>query len=460
MAGPSPALNLISHPIARLQAFVQGLQNGVTQFFAVGSSLFFLIRSQVETVRSNDLQVYGSTDKTTWTLLDTLTPTISPYQNTAADDAPSVLIGTVIYSIQSVSSFFGTAPFAPLVFHRFDTVAGVFLADSSFGPDLQPNATGGIGTQVTSISARNDGKILISTLRRTSDVPAKFTTELYVYDPAGDSWTGPTTLQAETATGSAVPLQQIHDPGSDLTFIFYRPSPLNTTQMRCWTVAADLSFTDAAVENFTGGPYPNTAIGMPVISGGAVVLPYRFIVGGPPVLKVARATIAAAPVFSLEVVDDNTLLPAGYTISQWDQIVTGAWLVLEIAGTLYAFYAVDNGNLDGPASQSFIYYKSYNSGVWSDAGTIFTSAIPGELMTFYGNKVPGFDPVILVGVVDPTLWPDVSSLTDFILFGAAPPVTPESVTIILHGYKLVPNVECGAPALVELPYIPPVKRVM
>ena len=72
----------------------------------------------------------------------------------------------------------------------------------------------------------------------------------------------------------------------------------------------------------------------------------------------------------------------------------------------------------------------------------------------YGTSIPGFDPVILVGVIDPTLWPALASLTHFILFGSSTPAPTLTFMIQLIGWKLYPVTPCddAVPAL-EAPHV-------
>jgi hypothetical protein len=131
----------------------------------------------------------------------------------------------------------------------------------------------------------------------------------------------------------------------------------------------------------------------------------------------ARSPIQALPVWTIDTVEDYSLLPAGSVVTQYDQSIPGGWSVQCIGGLLYSFYAVDNGELDDPTSQSFLYYRSFSAGAWATPIVLFTSVVPGEMLAPFGASIGGA-PVILVGIIDPTTYPAYASLTHFILFGS------------------------------------------
>lgn len=451
-----PTLNLTAYPVLQMQALNEGQQHGATQFLAVGSALYYVIRDQVGVAPTNDLLVYKSLDKTTWSLVATLTPTGAPIANNESHDVPVVLVGAVIYCLGAIVDSTVNPSLANLVFHRFDTSTDSFLADGALGPNQAASNNSGATDQTYTCCTFNDGTILVPS-GVTVSAPALGDFGFQVYDPAGNSWSATTPV---TTNDGSRPVQITHDSVTDLAFVFYAAG--GTTDLRCVTVPAGAgSFTDVLVDSFPTGPFPNTSIGLPIVtSAGDVVVPYRwFPLVGPPFMKAARATAAATPTFTVETVDDGTTLPAGYFPQGWDQIAGPGWMAREIGGVLFVLYAVDNGDLDSGASQTFLYYSfSTAPGVWAPNQIAYSSVVPGEMLIPYGSLLPGFDPVLLLGIIDPTLWPDVSSLTTFILFGGAAPV-PDLVTVILHGYKLVPDPQCGDAPLVGLPYVRPARRV-
>src|SRR6185369_7736005 len=92
-----------------------------------------------------------------------------------------------------------------------------------------------------------------------------------IYDPALDSWG---VAQTSVADSSKV-IQQIHDPDTDLTFIFYQKAA--TQELRCLTMNAALGFSDVTVVTLPAGPFAIETFGLPIITTDTneVVLPYR-----------------------------------------------------------------------------------------------------------------------------------------------------------------------------------------
>lgn len=385
-----------------LQEFVPSLQHGANQLFSVGSNFYFVILAQVGTVPTNDLQVYKSSDKITWSLVATYAASGAPLQTNASQDAPCCLVNGVIYILGVLIDSTGPAT-VRMLFHPFDTITDSFLADSALS-GLQ----GGAGQQLWSCSPLNDGRIVVSS---TITPGPHLTTQTYV--PATDSWSAVT----NQTNDSSKPLQQIHDPATDRTFIFYQKAA--TSEMRCLVLdATPAAVGDVTVFTLVAGPVFISIIGMPTVSNGEVIIPYRwFPIAAAPEQRVARATVADSPAFSIELVEDTATLPVPSQVQQWDQIAGPGSFMITIDGLLYCFYVIDNGQVDDATSQSFLYYRtSPSAGIWSDPAIAYTSNVPGEMMTPYGVIDQFGNPLIILGVVDPTLWDDVSSLTNFVLF--------------------------------------------
>lgn len=416
-------LSLTAHPVATMDAFVAGQQRGANQLLAVGSDLYYVAKSQVNAAGAGGAgghtQIYKSSDKLTWVLVATYPygsePPSIPTDNT--QDAPCCRVGSIIYIVAISQDSTGFPPVNRLVLHRFDTATDTFVSNSALGP-LQ----GGAGFSNFSVSPFNNGTLLVTSTTTALFGPVgapQF--QLQIYTPASDTWGASSTVFSD---GSTV-LKQMHDPTSDLAFCFYGKNQETGPEVRCLTVTDVLTFTDVTV--FTNSfALQKSQPGLPCIATATneIVFPYKF---SPPVgakvLRVARSPVQATPVFSNDLVEDCSTLPLNSTLQQYDLIAGPGWMAEEIGGLLYVFYDIDNGDLDDPTSQSWLYYRSSTGpGVWSTPNIAYTSVIPGEQLTPYGTAIPGFDPVILVGVIDPTLWPDISSLTDFILYSAAAPL--------------------------------------
>jgi hypothetical protein len=448
-------------PVARMQNFIDGHQHGASQMLAVGTSLYYVMRDQVGAVPDNILTVWKSTDKTTWVQVAQL-PAVAFQVNQVSRDCPAVLIGTVIYVADQIQTNGNTFPAnKQFCLHRFDTSSDTFLADSAFNGVNIVSPNGGVGTdQEYAVSAFNNGSILLSFVQ-FQNVASTSKMSFQIYTPGSDTWGAAVVFLSDASHA----VQQIHDSVTDLAFCFY--TSVQTATVRCVTVSPVLALTDnaALAINANGAAiYTTPSIGIPVVtSAGEILIPYRFIpASGAPFLKAARATVGAAPVFSIETVEDLSTLPVNSLLQQWDQSAAPGWMLQQIQGTLYAFYDIDNGDLDNAASQSFLYYRSSQSaGVWDDPLIAFTSAIPGESLMPYGAKITGFDPVVLVGVIDPTTYPAIGSLTNFVLFGAAPippPVVGLEISIMLYGWKLYKDQPCDSPLEVE--EAPQVKRAV
>jgi hypothetical protein len=461
MPAPAP-LVLTSHLVGTLQHNTFEVSNyGISCFFAVGNSLYLVVREQFPSIGNgalNNFQVWKSTDKTTWVLMADIPNSVGPLDETAQSSA-FVLSGGIIYMLFYRGQSVFPLPPTPLQFHRYDTSTDTLLSETSpTGPDAMSNppAFTSAGNAVTVL---NSGRFLV-----TQQAPTLGVLNFYVYNPVADTWGAGTQI---AAAGAQV-VAQVHDPTTDLTFVFYL-NPAGT-QIRCATITAALTVNDALVQalNFTTA---NGDIGQPCINPALneVVLPFKFFPSlGAPQLHAARAPITSTPVFTVDTVETVASLPANFLVQQWDQNAASPWVAYPLNGTLYIFYAVDNGDLDSAASQCFLYYRTSEAvGVWDASNIAFTSAIPGEMIAAFATSVGGFDPVILVGVVNPVTFPPkesrtapVDSLTDFILFGspAPPPAPTKEISIVLYGWKCFPEDPCG-PAE-EVPELPHVKRAV
>ncbi len=404
-------LFLTATQVATMQAPASGslqsaLQHGPNQIFAVGTDLYYVMLAQLGTVPTNDTNVYKSVDKTTWALVAQFIGTPLNPQTNGYTDPVSVLVGDKIYIVTTSADTPG--PTNQIVFQIFQTGADIFLTPST------PSEDKGIFglNQLISATALNDGTILVSVTRTSAVV-----FQVQIYDPALDSWGVAVTAVADNSKV----IQQIHDPITDLTFVFYQKT--TTAELRCLTVTPALTFTDVTV--VTLPLFHSMQFGLPIITTDTneVVIPYRLIDSAPPVLMMARAGIAATPTFTNELVDDMSGLPPGSTLQAFDQFDGPGWAAMDIGGLLYAFYTVDNGisPQDG-STQTALYYRfSSAPGVWSAPFIAYTTVVPGAQLTPYGTNIPGFDPIILVSVIDPTLFPSIDSLTQFILFPLAAP---------------------------------------
>jgi hypothetical protein len=416
---PPPPLSLTPHSIAKLQGNTFQFSNyGLTSFFAVGSSLYLIVRSQFPVngtgSGTNQVQVFKSTDKTTWTMVASV-PLVTGDTNQGCS---IVLVGTVVY----ILAFNTITATQPLFWHRFDTATDTFLADTAAGPN---SGALGFSSSGNAVSDLNSGHILV-----TQDAPpSPGTLTFYEYNPTGDVWGSGTAIAANGQVAA-----QIHDPATDLTFVFYMNGA--GTQLRCATITAGFALTDVLVKTLAHSLH-NGDVGVPVISSGLneVVLPFKhFPIAGAPELLAGRATVGATPTFTVDTVETVASLPAGFLIQQWDQNSCAPWYAFDISGTLYIFYAVDNGDLDSGSSQSSVYYRSSSAvGTWDPSNIAYSSVIPGEMFQIMLSSVAGFNPVVLVGIVDPTTFPADASLTNFILFGAAAPVVSATPTPLATG---------------------------
>jgi hypothetical protein len=449
-----PPLSLTSHPIARLQHDTfQFTPFALSSFFSVGSSLYLVIRAQYPQTSSgapatNDLQVWKSTDKTTWALMQDLA--LLPGET---DQGCSfVLSGTVIF----ILFYAGAGAVKLLRYHRYDTATDTFLADTSI---TGPGATSlGFTSTGNGLTVLNSGGFIVS-----QQTPPTGDLNFYLYTPGTDTWGAANLIR----TGDIFNvLAQIHDPTSDLTFILYASGsgPIHT--LRCATVTAALTFTDVVVGTVIAPARFGSAsggYGQPCINPALneVVFPFLFVNAAADVeVQAARAPIAATPVFVIDTVETPASLPPGFFVQAWDQNSAAPWFAIPLNGTLYVFYAVDNGDLADASSQCFLYYRTSEAvGVWDSSNIAFTSVVPGEMLAAFPSSVGLFNPVILLGVVNPVTFPVIGSLSDFILFGSPgpAPVTTE-VAIMLYGWKLYPDRPCEPPEEVE--EAPPVDRAV
>jgi hypothetical protein len=409
-----------------MDALIGGIAIGPNQLIAVGSSLYYITKNQIASGgQPGNTQVYKSTNKTTWALVaqwDSATMDPPSVTSDAGFTVGCLLVGTTIYIGQTSLDTNGP-PIVKTVLHRFSTLTDTFLTNSVLGP-----VVGGSGQTFVALSLLNNGQLLISSSTTALFGPVGAPQlQVQLYTPGTDTWAAPVIIVAD----SSFTVKQIHDPVSDLTFVFYQKT-IGGTQIRCATVTPALAFTDTLVFTQAGG-VGGAATGLPFITtAGEVVLPFTLF-PFPPVLKAARSPVQAAPVFSVDVIEDYSALPVGSVVQQYDQSLAGGWAMQEINGLLYVFYVVDNGDLDSAASQAFLYYRSSTGpGVWGNPLIAFSSAIPGELLAPFGVQIPGFNPVILLGVISPTLFPSITSLSNFILF----PVGGEDLIINFIGAQV------------------------
>jgi hypothetical protein len=451
MPAPAP-LVLTSHLVGTLQHNTFQFSNyGLLCFFSVGNSLYLVTRAQFPQNGTgggtNDFQVWKSTDKTTWVLQTDIPIAAGPLGETNQGSS-FVLSGGIIYMLFFRTQSVFPDPGSPLQFHRYDTSTDTLLSETSpTGPSAtsNPPAFTSAGNAVTAL---NSGRFLV-----TQQAPTLGVLNFYVYNPVADTWG----VGTQIAAAGAQVLAQVHDPATDLTFVFYL-NPAGS-QIRCATITAALTVNDALVQAVTRTP-SNGDIGQPCINPALneVVLPFKFFPSlGAPQLHAARAPITSTPVFTVDTVETVAALPANFLVQQWDQNAASPWVAYPLNGTLYIFYVVDNGDLDSAASQCFLYYRTSEAvGVWDASNIAFTSAIPGEMIAAFASSVGGFNPVILVGVVNPVTFPADASLTDFILFGSpSPPVPPtKEISIVLYGWKCFPEDPCGpAEEVAELPHV-------
>jgi hypothetical protein len=448
--GATVPLNLSTHAVAQMDANVQGIIDCANALLVVNGALYYVTRNQIASGvgTTGTTQVYKSTDKTTWALMATWAGDAPGINSDLGFDCVCCVVGTTIYiaTVRDDSTVF--PPLFNQVLHRYDTVTDAFLTNSSFGAAL------GANSRDFGISAFNDGSLLVSENTAALFGPAgapQF--QLQIYTPGTDTWSAPTVVFSDTSAA----VKQIHDPVSDLAFVFYYQHLLVApTQCRCLTVTSSLTFTDTLVFESLTGHVTLDQTGLPAFHAGSIVLPFLDRQGSFPFpLRAARSVIGATPVWSIETIEDLSGIPAGFAVQQFDQSLAGGWSLQTINGLLYAFYAVDNGELDSALSQCFLYYRSSSApGVWDSPLIGFTSAVPGEMLAPFGVALPGFDPAILVGVVNPVLYPGIASLTDFVLFPGAPPPTPPPLIIQLIGWKLYPVASCAPPVTcVEAPSV-------
>jgi len=381
-------------------------QQGPGQLFSVGSKYYYVTIAQVGVAENtNLLTVYKSSDITTWTIAATLPPATPPASTAFNQDAPAILIGTTIYIVCAYSDGLGSTF---LQIHIYDTATDSF-SESSLGTSI-----GGAGQQLWSLSAQNDGSIIVSTTK----IPGGVAFGYVVYTPGTDTWGSFTSI---VANASQV-LQQAHDPVTDNTYIFY-VTPLNA--VRCFSIEPSGPATDDALVYASLFPVGNVGTAIVSAATSEVVFVFRKFITGTSTLFAIRSSTAWPPVFSVDTVDDGSALPPGTQIQQYDQIASGGWFPVDIAGVLYAFYAVDNGELDSASSESYIYYRtSSGPGVWSAPTLAYTTPIPAELLTPYGVEAADGTVVLMLGLIDPTLWPNYSSLSNVVLYSSPTPAAP------------------------------------
>ena len=446
------ALSLTFTPILQLQILENTLGEGgnqccPSQMLAVGSALYYVMNEDLPVGAPNyALSVWKSLNKTTWSKVATYVPLVYPPVGTGNHIGYTCCaVGTKIYIVGATDNDSVFPPVSKLVIHIYDTTTDAFLADSSFSPTNLLQAGFTFNPNFLTLTALNSGALIVGYVDSSVGPPSQF--NFTTYTPGTDTWGAVVTI----STDSSLPMSQIHDTASDLTFLFYKKN--TTLELRCVTITAALAHTDVTVITMPlRAPTAAQTVGMPAITTNTneVVLPLRvFPAHGAPILQAARATIASTPVFTVDTVEDLSTLPVNSAVQAWDQLIGPGWMAMDIGGLLYIFYAIDNGDLDSAASQAFLYYRSSTGpGVWSAPLIAFTSAVPGELGVPYGAQLPGVDPIILLAVINPPLWGALASLTNFIGFPAgAPPAvfSPSAIQAGSTGARFKPCLNEGQP---------------
>ncbi len=395
--------------VPALQGFVYSLQMGAGQLLSIGSNYYYVTIAQVGPILSitNLLTVYKSSDILTWNAGVTLPPGVGG-SNVTCQDAPCVVVGTNIYVIGT----FIAAGVVSLQVRIYDTLTDTF-SESALGP-----VQGGAGNQLWSISAQNDGTLVVSS---TIVGPS---TKYQIYDPVLDSWSGPFTI----ANVASRVVNQVHDPVTDFTYIFYVET---LGDLHCYTI--DPLGVNTNVLVATGWSFPNGKLGTAYVS--AADSSVHLLANFGTSLKEYASALTNPPSFTLNVVQLESGLPAGNEITPYDQIAGTGWFMLDIGGVLYTFYAVDNGFLDNASSESYIYYNTWSGAAWSVPTLLYTTPIPAELLTPYGTVAADGTVVLLLGLIDPTLWPAYASLSNVVLYSTV--FTP-AIFAYLNAQSLLP----------------------
>jgi hypothetical protein len=389
-----------------LQGFVFSLQMGPGQLFSVGNNWYFVTIAQVGIAEDTNLvSVYKSSDILAWNLVSTLPAATPPAVNSVAQDCPIIQSGTNLYIIGIVNNGSFSPQHVNLQVHKFDTTTDTF-SNSSLGPNQS-----GAGQMLWSISEQNNGTLLISSTIGPPAFAVQFGYQ--TYDPTFDTWSAFVQIQ----NNASRVVQQVHDTGTDFTYIYY-VTPTN--QLRCYSIDPATSNNDTLI---TTSFFPTANIGTGLVSSATnqVVLTYRKFVSGVSTLFAVRSDLTNPPAFTTDTVQNGAGLPVGTQIQQYDQIASGGWFPVDINGTLYIFYTVDNGELDSGSSQSFLYYQSETApGTWSSPTLVYTSPVPAEMLTPYAAVNSQGVVVVMLGLIDPTLFPAYASLSNVVLFSGLP----------------------------------------
>lgn len=438
-----PSLVLTSHSIAQLQALVNNIGVANRQMVQVNAILYYVTKQQIPFNTANSfLSVYKS-DATglTWSLgASSSTGPNSPGSGSATEFS-IVAVGTKIYIAEygTTQAGIGSGNFK-LVIWTYDTVANTLSGPGPDGPFAHDTIAVGLtvlnsGTLVLAYSVAADAYGNTNQFLATT------------YNPATTTWGSSFTLDA---AGTSQTVAQIHDTSTDKTVVFYNKGGTNSL------LAAVLSNTPAVLTNtaalftFGGGFQFIEVWGLPVVTtdsnSGGVSAALPFVTGGPPIARIIFVDLGTFAT-ATETVDDTTDLPVGSQIQVYDQQDQPGSAALVFNGTLYVIFAVDNGDLDSAASQSFLYAKNRTGGVWGGLQILLTSALSREMLTAFPASWNANGPAIMVQLWDPTknivTAPDATGLTSFILLPAA--VNPTKFEISLFGTKRFgksPEPEC------------------
>ena len=404
-----PPLTLVTHPISALEYL--GISNGfgARQLVTIGSNLYYFTRSQIGVAENtNKIQVFKSSDRITWTKV------VDAFPDTVYNCQP-VVVGSKVYIGYMDNS---AAPIVRIRFHVFDTTTDSFLSDSSVNPDNQ----GGAGQTTQTYTVLNNGNVLVVSTKALAQGGHTFA---YIYNTAGDTWSAGVDLGEVNSQVYA----QVHDPVTDLTFCFLVDSA--QTHLRCVTLTAGLLFTDVLVATAVT-TFNQHILGSPTISTGLneVVIPFLPSTFGD--LKIARATVAATPTFTIDTVQTIASLPdpVNQYIGNWDQQTNGSAVAYDLNGILYIFYQITNG-ADSGSSQTYLYYKSSQAvGSFDPVQIGYTGTAGREMMPLFIAANGSVNPVIMIGLIDPTIWPAYASLSNVLLYYVSSPVVVSSVVNI------------------------------
>lgn len=431
------SLTLSSYAISQNQNLVNNIGGATPQLVQVNGILYLITKRQIPFASADSEVVIYKSDSTlvNWSLsVAFATGPNEPGGGSATEFAVAV-IGAKIYVVDYTSVEAGAgSPNFKLGVWTYDTVSSTVSGPGTGGPFAFDGDELGF-------SATNSGDLII-TYRVANDSFGN--TQIYravSYNPSTDTWGASTTIQSGSTSASRT-VAQIHDPVTDKTVVFYN---LGGTESLVATVLSGslgiLSttgpiYTDNVFFRFIGTWGVPTVTSDSLSAGSSVALPFVSHNTSPQTLHVAFVDLSSYAI-GTELVDDNSDLPAGLIIQQYDQQDQAGWSAFDLAGTLYVVFAVDNGDLDSALSQSYLYSKARSGGVWGTLQQQYIALFPEfpneMMMPFSAVWASGGQPQIAItlNVWNPTLSIQTTpvgsgSMQSVLLLGSAVP--PPSVS--------------------------------